>query len=274
MRPVLERRESSGVAFWTDPALLDSHGVLVAFSERVGGASDAPYATLNLAAHVGDDAATVDENRARFLDPLGLGPARSSLTTASQVHGSAVVDVGPDEVGSGAFASTGPAPLPDTDAMLTRRPDVPLMMFFADCVPVVLVATAPVKVVGIAHCGWRGALAGLAATAAAAVARAAGCGCSDVLAYVGPHIGPCHYQVAPEMVSQFEERFATIAPARDRLDLGAVVSESLNEVGVLADNTVSSGICTADGSAAFYSYRGEGTTGRHAALAAILGPGR
>ena len=270
----LDQCSAAGVSFLTDAAMYERHGILVAFSARSGGVSTGAYASLNLAAHVGDEAAAVDENRGRLLDALGIAALRPRLTTSEQVHGERIRDVTAREAGAGAFALGGARPLAATDAVLTTEAGVPLLMLYADCVPVVVVATAPERVVGIAHCGWRGALAGLAGKTAGAVAARAGCAAAGLLAYIGPHIGECHYRVSLEMVSQFEERFATIAPARDRLDLGAVVSESLNEVGVLADNTVSSGICTAERIDAFYSYRGEGTTGRHGALAVILGPGR
>jgi YfiH family protein len=177
--------------------------------------------------------------------------------------------------GLGAFARAGEAPpVAATDALFTLQPDTPLMLCFADCVPVVLVATSPVRAVAVVHAGWRGALGRLPGKAATRLASEAGCTTSDLLAFIGPHISPCHYEVGATMLSQFTEAFGSIAAAQGRLDLGAVVSESMNEVGVPLTSVVRTGICTAERTDAFYSYRAEGLTGRHGALACILGASR
>jgi YfiH family protein len=260
----------------TDSALRQSHGIVVAFSQRTGGRSRAPYATLNLASHVGDSAACVDDNRSTLLESLGIEPLRSRLTTGEQVHGLCVREVAGSSVGMGAYARAGEAPpLPGTDALITLEHDLPLMLCFADCVPVVLVATAPARAVAVVHAGWRGALGRLPASAAQRLARTAGCETSDLVAYIGPRIGADHYQVGEDLVSRFVSQFGnvavTIAPARDRLDLGAVVSATLSEVGVPGDHIFVTDVCTAESTDTYFSYRAEGVTGRHGAIAAILG---
>jgi len=256
-------------------ALREEHGIVVAFSERTGGRSRGPYDSLNLAAHVGDDPASVDENRAALFASLGIEPLRERLTTAEQVHGIAVRTVMGATAGLGAFARAGsPPPVPATDGLATIDAATPLMLFFADCVPVVLVSTGPVRGVAVVHAGWRGALGGIAGEGARRLAALTGSETSDLVAYIGPHIGPCHYQVDPALLSQFTDAFGTIVAPQDRLDLGAVVSESLNGVGVPLASQVRAGICTAERTDAFYSYRAEGLTGRHGALACILGGSR
>ncbi len=270
---VLERVSCAGIHVLTDPALKTDTGIVVAFTERGGGTSQPPYASLDLAAHVGDDPARVDGNRTRLLAALGIGRLRDRLTVPEQVHGTRALTVDNDTAGSGAFAVPGGAPrIPATDALLTRQPGVPLMLCFADCVPVVLVAPGPERAVAVVHAGWRGALGRLPGLAARRLARLAGCRTEDLTAYVGPHIGPCHYPVDDGLVSQFVNTFGSIAAARDRLDLGAVVSATLCEAGVPPRSQVVSGLCTAESTDRFYSYRAEGVTGRHAALACILGP--
>lgn len=271
----LQRVERDGVAWHTDTRLRDEDGIVVAFSERGGGRSRGPFAGLNLAAHVGDDPGSVDENRARFLEALGIEHDREVLTTAEQVHGTAVREVAGAGAGMGAFARAGEAPpVPATDALFTLRADTPLLECFADCVPVVLVATGPRRAVAVVHAGWRGALGRVPGQAAVRLASAAGCTPAELVAYIGPHIGPCHYEVDETLLSQFTDAFGTIAAAQGGLDLGAVVSESLNEVGVPLTSVVRTGICTAERTDAFYSFRAEGLTGRHGALACILGVSR
>ncbi len=272
---LLTERTSAGITVLTDERLRAEHGVLVAFSKRAGGFSTGDYAGLNLAAHVGDDAELVDANRTALLASLGIAHDRERLTTAHQVHGTAIGQVGEDEIGAGAFAEEGSRPsVRDADGLMTVASDVPLMLCFADCVPIILVATKPVVAVVVAHAGWRGALAGIAGAAARALAARAGCETADLVAYVGPHIGACHYEVAPELLSQFVHTFGTIAAAQGRLDLGAVVSESLNGVGVPISSQCSANVCTAERTDVFFSHRAEGPTGRHGALACILGDPR
>jgi YfiH family protein len=249
--------------------------VLVAFTERTGGCSSAPFGTLNLGAHVGDDIRCVDRNRTSVLKSLGIGDLRDRVTTGQQVHGRTVSDVEEAEVGAGAFADPGAAPpIAGADGLLTSMQDVPLLLLFADCVPVVLVATAPRRAIAVVHAGWRGALAGIAAEGARRLAASAGCEASELTAYIGPHIGACHYEVDETLLSQFVHAFGNIAAAQGRLDLGAVVSESLNGVGVPISSVCRAGVCTAERTDAFFSYRAEGLTGRHGAIACILGSPR
>jgi YfiH family protein len=268
----LAARSAGGVCSLTDETLRDRHGIVVAFSERGGGRSQAPYDTLNLAAHVGDDPAAVDENRARFLASLGIGGSRARLTMAEQVHGTSVRVVSGAGAGMGAFAREGtPPPVPAADALITTECSTPLMLCYADCVPVILAVVAPLRGVAVVHVGWRGALAGIVAEAALRLAEKTGGSTADMLAYVGPYIGPCHYEIGDDLQSQFVDSFGTIAAARGRLDLGAVVSESLNGVGVPLSSVCRANVCTAERTDAFFSYRAEGLTGRHGALACILG---
>ncbi|MDO8963297.1 MAG: polyphenol oxidase family protein [Coriobacteriia bacterium] len=271
----LVRTANAGVSLLTDAVLRETTGIVVAFTERTGGRSTGPFASLNLASHVGDDHTSVDENRARLLESLGMERLRDRLTVPEQVHGLTVRAVTGATAGMGAFARTdAPPPVPATDALYTLEPETPLMMCFADCVPVILVATTPVRAVSVVHAGWRGALGRLPGAAAVRLSNAAGCEPADLIAYIGPHIGACHYEVGETLLSQFANAFGSIAVAQGRLDLSAVVSKSLDEVGVPHSSVVHAGVCTAERTDAFYSYRTEGLTGRHGAIACILGAGR
>lgn len=267
--PELCRRATGGLSFYTDPRLAES-GMVIGFSERGGGASRPPFASLNLAAHVGDDPARVDENRARLLAAAGLADYREHLVVPDQVHGSRVVVVGPPAAGSGAFASGGLAPVPEADGLVTATPGLPLMLCFADCVPIVLVAPGPA--VAVAHAGWRGALASIPGKTALKLAHAASCETSDLIAYIGAHIGACHYAVSAELMSQFCNAFGTVARADSGgLDLDAVVTASLVDAGVATCSIARLGTCTAEATDRFFSYRSEdGHTGRHSAFACVL----
>ena len=273
MSGVFERVERDGIAIHTVPPLFAACGVGLAFSERVGGTSEAPYASLNLAAHVGDEAALVDANRDRLLEMIGIGTLRGALTTAEQVHGTAITEVSRELAGAGAYTTHGRPPVTVTDALWTRERGVPLMLFFADCVPVLLVR-ASVPAIAVVHAGRRGAIAGIAGAAARTLGDLPGP--DDLTAYVGPHIGACCYEVGVDAIEGLEspslscDTFVTITAASLRLDLGAVVAADLERSGVPKERQWHLGICTAHNTDRFYSYRAEGLTGRHGALAVIL----
>ncbi len=269
----LNRFTRAGCTFWTDDVLTSRADIVVAFSERTGGVSSTPYASLNLGAHVGDAARDVDENRARFLASLGVSALREQLVTAEQVHGTHVTLLDASDAGRGAWADSGRNPVETADGLVTCEDDLPLMLLFADCVPIVLVApTARRRAIAVLHAGWRGVRDRIAAVGVTAIAQAAGCDPCSVLAYIGPHICPADYEVGPEVVSQFANRFVTVSRAGSgALDLEAAVSESLVEAGVPMSAQCSLAACTAEHTDRFYSYRAEGLTGRHAAIAVMVG---
>jgi YfiH family protein len=266
--PALERRVApGGVVVWTDHRL-SLTGVLIAFSERMGGVSEPPYDSLNLAAHVSDEPEDVDANRTLLLEALGIGGALERLITAEQVHGDRIAVVGPRDAGAGAFARGKPR-IPATDALVTSTSGLPLLMLYADCVPVILVAPPPHPAVCVVHAGWRGALSGLPGSAAIALARHAERDESELIAYVGPHIGGCCYEVGDEILSHFCNTFDTIGPVDGLLDLGAAVRESLTLAGVTRTRIAAVESCTLDHTDRFFSYRAAPVTGRHGALAMI-----
>lgn len=264
---MFERVERDGIAIHTAPDLFARCGVGIAFSERGGGASGGAYASLDLAGHVGDDPLLVDENRGRLLHSIGIGMLRDRLTTAEQVHGIHVAEVTSANTGSGAFVARGPRPLAGADALWTLERGVPLLLMFADCVPVVLVRPS-IPAVAVVHAGWRGAAAGVVESAVAALRALPGP--DDMEAFVGPHIGGCCYEVGPDCVSHFDNSFVTITAASTRLDLGAAIADALERSGIPEGRQWHLGICTAHNTDRFYSHRAEGPTGRHGALAVII----
>lgn len=264
---MFEQVERDGVVIHTVPSLFEESGIGIAFSERVGGVSAPPFDSLDLAGHVGDVPADVDRNRDLLLASIGIGMLRDRLTTAEQVHGTHVLEAKTVLSGSGAYIAGGAPPVPGADGLWTRERGLPLLLMFADCVPVVL-ARPSVPAVAVVHAGWRGAAAGIVRSAAAALAALPGP--DDLMAFVGPHIGPCCYEVGPECVSQFDTRFVTITAASSHLDLGAVVAEDLKRSGVPEGRQWHLGICTAHNTDRFFSHRADGQTGRHGALAVIL----
>lgn len=265
----MQREQRDGLAWWTDREAR-SRGIAIAFSERTGGVSEPPYASLDLAAHTGDEPGRVDQNRRSLLCALGMGSFAGALTVPEQVHGVCVAHVGAEAAGSGGSVVSGRPPVPAADALVTALSGVPLLLCFADCVPVVLVAPGPA--IAVVHAGWRGALGRVPGRAAEALATLAGCRAKEIIGYIGPHICAGCYQVGDEIMSQFLHAFGTVAQAESEgLDLGAIVNASLTDAGVPPCSIASLGACTAEETDRWFSYRAEGgRTGRHGAIACIL----
>ena len=258
----LTRQTSGGVTLLTDESR--PGGVTLAFTERTGGVSSAPYASLNLGARCGDEAACVAENRRRALAALGAEDLLDRLVVPHQVHGDHVVVVrsaAPDALSAArAEAEAG------ADAVVCAAPNVPVLMCFADCVPVILVAPGAFAV---AHSGWRGTIARIVEKAVRALCAEAGCEPADLLAYVGPHIGAADYEVSEELAARFVAEFGpAVVPTSRHLDLSAALATTLADAGVGEKNVAWCETSTASATDRFFSYRAEaGKTGRHAAIA-------
>ena len=262
--PALTRYQAGAVTLLSDASV--GGGVTFAFTERTGGASEAPYASLNLGTACGDDPARVAENRRRALAAMGAEDVAARLVGPHQVHGDAVVRVSsgsPEDVARAQAAAAAGA-----DAVVCTVPGVPVLLCFADCVPVVLACAGGFAV---AHSGWRGTIARIAGKAARELADAAGVGTQGVTAYVGPHIGYQDYEVSPELAERFCAEFGPeAAPDGRHLDLGLCVRLALAEAGLEPGHIVEAGVSTAGTTARFFSYRAEkGRCGRHAAVAVM-----
>lgn len=231
--------------------LLD--GLPHGFTTREGGASPAPYDALNLGDLVGDAPAAVAENWRRLEQATGLAFAR-----VRQVHGVAVV------------TADGPsAPRLEADAVVSSRPGLAACVSVADCVPVLL-AERGGRVVAAVHAGWRGTL-GLAAAEGVRALRAAGAAAGQLVAVIGPSIGPCCYQVSEPLAASFEAAFGPAVLRRGeagpRLDLWEANASTLRRCGVAEVEVL--GRCTACEPDRFFSHRrDQGRTGRMVAFAA------
>ncbi|MDO4851594.1 MAG: polyphenol oxidase family protein [Actinomycetota bacterium] len=254
----------SGVGYLTDEAVRDVTGTRIAFLERTGGVSAEPYDSLNLGLHVDDDPACVRENRLRTLAALGAGACAGHLLACNQVHGSDVVVVDGQEQHVRERLADG------ADAVVCLQAGIPVLLFFADCLPVILVA--PGGGFAIAHAGWRGALVGIAGKTLEALCAETGCMPDEVNAYIGPHIGACCYEVSDELLERFVDVFGARCDAGMRhLSLSAAVREDLLRHGMASGRIIDPGLCTRDGQDRFFSHRGSGgRCGRHGAMAVRL----
>lgn len=243
-------------------------GVVHGIYTRQGGVSTAPWASLNVGGALGDVPEHTRENRRRIF--AAQDRPFDSVFDGWQVHGADVL------------VAEAPRPLEEkqkpADILLTEKPGVTLFMRFADCVPVFLYDERR-QVAGIAHAGWQGTVKQAAAAAVRAMRERFGCRPADVIAGIGPSIGPDHYEVSGDVIDAVQAAFGAEArqvlqPAeggRAYLDLWEANRLVLAGAGV--DRVETAGVCTACHLEDWYSHRAEaGKTGRFGALLAL--PGR
>jgi hypothetical protein len=216
-------------------------------TERAGAGR---YGTANLGTHVGDDATIVAANRARLKAELAL-PAEPVWLT--QVHGARVLDLDREAASA-------------ADGAVTSRKGVVCAVLTADCLSVLLCDRAGRRV-GVAHAGWRGLLAGVLPAAVTAMAVPAG----DLVAWLGPAIGPGAYEVGADVREPFviqhaaaARRFEPNSRGRWQADLFGLARDSLAAAGVGAVH--GGNLCTFTAAQRFFSHRREGPCGRFATL--------
>lgn len=223
---------------------------------RQGGVSRAPWGSFNLGLHVGDSPAAVAQNRTRLSTGTGL-PA-SAIGWLDQVHGTSVVELTPDNVDT----------VPVADASYTRHAGLACAILTADCLPVVLCDRRG-QVVGAAHAGWRSLCSGVLENLIGAM-RVPG---DELLAWLGPAIGPERFEVGPEVRDAFVSVCADDAaafssagarPGHYLADLYQLATHRLTRVGVCSIQ--GGGWCTVSEREQFFSFRRDGQTGRMATL--------
>ncbi len=220
------------------------------FSTRRGGRSHDAFASLNLGGSVGDGAEAVAANWDALKRATGLGFAR-----ARQVHGDRVVV-------ARAAGDLGE----EADAVISVAHGVAACVVVADCVPILL-ADPRSGAVAAVHAGWRGTLAHTAARAVERLAQEVGAQAGDLLAAIGPAIGPCCYEVSPELAQAFRDDLgSSVAEPRGgnaRVDLWLANELVLQRAGLCRERVEVLGRCTACEPDAFFSHRRDrGRTGR------------
>ncbi|WP_196591147.1 peptidoglycan editing factor PgeF [Pectinatus frisingensis] len=245
------------------------HGI----STRIGGVSDSYYKSLNLGLHVADVPDKVIENRHIFCSQLNL--SLQNTVCCEQIHGTHVHIVTKVDRGKGTLSLNDT--IAGTDGLVTDVPNTPLMLFFADCAP--LLIYDPVhKAVGLSHAGWRGTVGDIAASTLHTMHRAYKTNPQDCIAGIGPCIGQCCYEIGNEVADKFAALFNDSAhftldhilvKQNDRYHLSLYEANKalLTIHGLLSCNIAAESPCTSCNSSLFYSYRADKEkTGRHAAV--------
>ena len=274
MRYFLKRTENNlwHGKFSIFPEDLITHAV----STRSDGVSKPPFNGLNLALHVGDEPENVIANRKKFVQSLGF--KLSDIVTPNQIHGEKIFRV--DENYRGCGCTNYADSIPETDALITDTPALPLMLCFADCVPIFFVDVEN-RAIGLAHGGWRGTFKKIAAKTLLKMGDEFGTRPENCLIGIAPSIGACCYEVGGEVLDKckiaFPKNVDELLIEHDGkifLDLWRANVVQLLEIGACEENIDVANECTCCNDGWYFSYRAAhkknlDRTGRIAALIAL-----
>lgn len=258
--------ESHGLTIYRFEKLVSEPGLVHFVSSRRGGVSRPPYNELNFGLHVGDRDEDVLTNRHLLMEHLGIPLAWGVI--AKQVHAGKVTVVTSSMKGSGTLSLDGA--IGGSDALVTDEANVCLLVMQADCVPVILYDQVR-SVVGIAHSGWKGTVAGVTTNTVKVMIESFGSKPEDIIAAIGPSIGPDRYEVGPEVVEVARAAFPGVDLIRDKgdgkgyFDLWSANSHQLIALGIPTESIEVAGLCTYTHSDTFYSEREQRPTGRFVA---------
>jgi len=245
------------VSYFLFPRLSLCRNLIHGIFTRHGGVSNPPYDTLNVSYTVGDRPEKVTENIREIQKVIKA----EDVAHVNQSHGDDILVLGKNE-----FRKYEEVPF--ADAMITDVPRAALLVKQADCQGTIIYDPDR-HVVAIVHCGWRGNVQNILGSVVVRMKEDFGCKESDLLAAIGPSLGPC----CAEFVgyeSLFPGMFERFMVRENHFDLWAVSCWQLRRAGLRKDNIEVAGICTRCRTDLFYSYRGEGKTGRFGTVAMLL----
>ena len=262
-------KKVGNLTFLTFPNLAHHQGLLHAISTRHGGVSSGNYSSLNLAFHVGDKHDMVKRNHQIVSQSLRFD--LSSLVSCQQVHHHSIARIDESYHKKDCFLPD--KALPETDGLVTDVLGITLMTRYADCVP--LLFYSPTRhTVALAHAGWQGTLEHIGPKTVELLSREFKCQSKDILASLGPSIGPCCYEVSNMMALQAAkalvkgEEYCRESPGKKLFfNLWQANRKELSHAGIREENLYCSEICTSCNSDQFFSYRKEKrVTGRFGAF--------
>lgn len=248
--------EANGVVYLTFP-ILEQFGVKHGFSTRLGGVSEGMFSSMNLSFQRGDDRDKVEENYKRICNVLNMN--HKNVVLSNQVHDTKIKLVTKEDAGKGMIKESD---IIGIDGLITKEKDIPLVTFYADCVP--LFFYDPVKeVIAAAHSGWRGTKEKIGKKVVETMEEEFGCKKEDVVAVIGPSICQDCYEVSEDVVLEFQEVFmeetSLFAKAKENgkynLDLWKVNSMILKEAGILDEHMSLPNLCTCCNPELLFSHR-------------------
>lgn len=248
--------EANGVVYLTFP-ILEQFGVKHGFSTRLGGVSEGMFSSMNLSFQRGDDRDKVEENYKRICNVLNMN--HKNVVLSNQVHDTKIKLVTKEDAGKGMIKESD---IIGIDGLITKEKDIPLVTFYADCVP--LFFYDPVKeVIAAAHSGWRGTKEKIGKKMVETMEEEFGCKKEDVVVVIGPSICQDCYEVSEDVVLEFQEVFkeetSLFVKAKENrkynLDLWKVNSMILKEAGILDEHMSLPNLCTCCNPELLFSHR-------------------
>jgi len=248
---------------------LKNFGVKAIFTSKIGGISSNNYAELNLGLHTSDKSKNVIENRRLISEAIDID--YHDLIAAEQIHGNKIYRVLASDKGRGALNLD--TVIEGIDGLITDVKDLPLISFYADCVPIYLYD--PVyKAVGLAHSGWKGTVLKIVTRMLERMEDEFGTRPADCLVAIGPSISANNYEVDDRVFNSFKKTnlplhkfFRKNNDGKYQLDLWKANEIILRNKGIPSEQIIQSKLCTYSHSDLFYSYRRDGkNTGRMASI--------
>ena len=248
--------EANGVVYLTFP-ILEQFGVKHGFSTRLGGVSEGMFSSMNLSFQRGDDREKVEEYYKRICNVINMN--HKNVVLSNQVHDTKIKLVTKEDAGKGMIKESD---IIGIDGLITQEKDIPLVTFYADCVP--LFFYDPVKeVIAAAHSGWRGTKEKIGKKVVETMEEEISCKKEDIVAVIGPSICQDCYEVSEDVVLEFQEVFkeetSLFVKAKENgkynLDLWKVNSMILKEAGILEKHMSLPNLCTCCNPKLLFSHR-------------------
>lgn len=247
----------NGVCFITFP-IFDGYELIHAFSTRLGGVSKEHLGTMNLSFHRGDIAESVMENHERLASAVGYDA--SKLVFSDQVHKTEIYKVTEKDAGKGIVRESD---IIEIDGLMTDVPGIPLMTFYADCVPVFFYDKVH-HVVAMNHSGWKGTVSHISACMLSEMKKEYNTDSKDVICAIGPSICKECYEVSEDVIEQFREaytsdQFNNMIAAKENgkylLDLHLANYYNLTNAGILSEHIAITDVCTCCNPDFLFSHR-------------------
>ncbi len=242
------------------PRFIEIGGISHGFTTRLGGVSEGEFSSLNIGIRRPDKKEHIMENLRRACSAVGA--TFENLVISHQVHGTSVRVVTMEDAGEGARGET---ETPEADALITNVPGIPLLAYYADCVPVALYD--PVKrAIGAVHAGWKGTVQEIAKVTVEKMMKEYGSDPRDMVAAIGASIGPCCFEIDRDVAEHFPQEFVRPGKKEGKFyaDLWEYNKKQLTDCGILPENITISGECTVCHSEKYFSNRAQkGKMGNH-----------
>ena len=265
---IFEEKTVDGVPYLAYPLLEKTGAVRHGFSTRLGGVSTGHCATMNISTTRGDDPAAVEENRRRIAKAIGV--RAEDMTYTNQTHTTNVAVVEAKDRGKRFM---------ETDGMVTNVPEICLVTFYADCVPLFFVDPVH-RAIGLSHSGWRGTVGKMGKVTVERMRKEYGTDPAQVVAAIGPSICQDCYEVSEDVIEKFRENFDKAlwpelfyekADGKYQLNLWRANQAVLAEAGVPRENIAVTNLCTHCNPDILFSHRSTGTArGNLSAFLALI----